>query len=95
MWPFRRQPALKSNQEVLTDLETRVRRLESDFKALDIEWEQVYEKYRLAMSKLARRDIREASKTDEVAPGATNGHQPIEPPLTLFGLRSRGLLPRR
>ena len=70
MWPFRSQRLT----ERLELLETAVRKLQSDRKVLEDEWEQVYEKYRTAMSKLARRDLREEGKT---APEPTNGKPPI------------------
>jgi hypothetical protein len=93
MWPF----GGKGVQERLEQLETAVRELKGQRKVLEDEWEQVYEKYRTAMSKLARRDMREASPAGKDAPGSTNGNQ-LDPPLTLMDVRARmgnrGLLPR-
>lgn len=71
MWPF----AKRSVNERLEEVETAVKQLRSDRKTLETEWEQVYEKYRVAMSKLARRDMRESERleTRQEAPGRTNG----------------------
>lgn len=69
MWPF----SSKRLSERVEQLETDIRTLKAQRKELTEEWEGVYEKYRTAMSKLARRDMREPAQDP---PGSTNGTQP-------------------
>ena len=100
MWPFRRQPVSKSDQARITDIEIRLEAIERDFKGIEIEWESCYEKFRVAMAKLARRSLvaaQEAEKPAQDAPGSTI---PSSDGLgyhdTLVRARSglRGVLPR-
>ena len=69
MFRWLRRPAPRIDDR-LRDLETTVEQLNSRMKILVLEWESVYEKFRVAMSKLARRDERQTK--DDDAPRSTN-----------------------
>lgn len=90
LWPFRKTEPPKSVKDRFDELETRTKRLETGFKLLEDEWEQVYQNYRLAMAKLARRDMRAAQ------PVAPPPAAETEAPLTLMAVRQArsGILPR-
>lgn len=73
MWPF----GANKLADRISDLENAVKQLKSDRKVIEEEWEQVYEKYRVAMSKLARRDMRAASEKPQDGPGLPIGNGDI------------------
>jgi len=86
-WPFRDKEATPSVLRRIAALETSFEQVEGRFKLLRIEWESVYEKYRVAMAKLARRDEREA--VQEPLPG-TNAQPMTESPRAVLNRVFRG-----
>lgn len=63
------------HQTRITDLEDKVRGLESDMKALDAEWSSVYDQVRRTLAKIAKRDQRDGEKAQE-PPGSTTHLEP-------------------
>ena len=78
MWPFTpRQAESSSTLTRISELESRCKTLEAGRKALELEWEDVYERLRKAAARLNQRvrDDEARDKKLEDAPGPTNGHQ--------------------
>lgn len=65
--------------------------VEKRLKALDVEWDEWYDKYRRLYARLAKR-VAHDEKAAEDAPGSTNGKAPFPPlnPLAARLLRPLG-----
>lgn len=62
----------------LEDLESTVNSLKSSHKAIQLEWENTYQKLHAQRVSIAKR-ARDLEKASEDAPGSTNGNQPPTP----------------
>ena len=70
MWWFREKPSVKA-------LDERLEHLERAFKALELEWDDTYDKLRRAMGRVVKsRAILEAAEknSEAEAPAAANGN---------------------
>ena len=74
IWPFDRKPTEPALGE-------RVAQLEKQVKALTLEWDEWYDKYRRLYARIAKRQERdeavEAPQSREDAPEPTNGHRAV------------------
>ncbi len=85
-------PSLKAR---LAELEERQRLQEKGLKALELDWQEWYDKFRLLFMRLSKR-IKDAAQADgdgpqssQDAPGATKAGQPV------YGLHERATTTRR
>jgi hypothetical protein len=73
------------NEDLLTALDLRVATLEAKVRTVDVEWTEMYDKFRRLHMRLSKRDQR-----DEDAPGSPNG----DPGGQEIGLGAQRLLGR-
>jgi len=81
MWPFGHRKALPETEPELTpalskrldELEERNRRTEKLLSALELDWSEWFNKFRLLYARLTKRVKDEEEKQADVAPGPTNG----------------------
>jgi chromosome segregation ATPase len=83
--------ASKETKRAIRDLTDRIEQLERDHKALELEWNETYDKVRHALSRIAKRDARAAEK----AAGDTNGAEDIPGQPDGLDPISRAVLARR